>query len=35
MGEVHRILVGKPDGRDHFGDLDIDGRSIFVWISNK
>ena len=29
MGEgrgVHRVLVGKPEGRNHWGDPDIDGR---------
>ena len=28
MGEgrrVHRVLVGKPEGKSHWGDLDIDG----------
>ena len=31
MGEgrvVHRVLVGKPEERDHWGDPDVDGRII-------
>jgi hypothetical protein len=31
MGEMinaHKILVGKPKGRNHSEDLDIDGRII-------
>ena len=31
MGEgrvVHRVLVGKPEGENHWGDLDVDGRVI-------
>ena len=31
MGEdrgVHRVLVGKPEGRGHWGDQDVDGRII-------
>jgi len=23
--EVYRVLVGKPEGRDHLGDLGVDG----------
>ena len=23
---VHRVLVGKPEGKDHWGDQDVDGR---------
>ena len=28
MGEgrgVHRVLVGKPEGKSHWGDPDVDG----------
>ena len=38
MGEgrgVHRVLVGKPEGRDHWGDPDVDGRIILKWIFRK
>jgi hypothetical protein len=31
MGEergVHRVLVGKPEGKNHWGDSDVDGRII-------
>jgi len=38
MGEgrgVHRFLVGKPEGKDHWGDSDIDGRIILSWILGK
>jgi len=31
MGEgrgVHRVLVGKPEGKRPLGDLDVDGRII-------
>ena len=31
MGEgrgVHRLLVGKPDGKSHWGHPDVDGRII-------
>ena len=29
------MLVGKPEGKDHWGDQDIDGRIILRWISRK
>jgi hypothetical protein len=35
MGEdrgVHRVLVGKPEGKSHWGDQDVDGRIILRWI---
>ena len=38
MGEgrgVHRVLVGKPEGKDHWGDLDIGGRVILRWVFGK
>ena len=25
---VHRVLVGKPEGKNHWGDQDVDGRII-------
>jgi len=38
MGEgrgVHRVLVGKPEGRGHWGDPDVDGRVILRWNFRK
>ena len=38
MGEgrgVHRVLVGKPEGRNQWGDPDVDGRIILRWILKK
>jgi len=38
MGEkrgVYRILVGKPEVRNHWGDLDVDGWIILGWISRR
>ena len=38
MGEdrgVHRVLVGKPEGKSHGGDQDVDGRIILRWIFRK
>jgi len=35
MGErrgVYRILVGKPEGKSHFGDPGVDGRIFLRWI---
>ena len=26
---VYRVLVGKPEGRNHLEDLGVDGRRIF------
>jgi hypothetical protein len=28
----YRVLVGKPEGRDHLGDQGVDGRIILKWI---
>ena len=33
MGEekgVYRVLVGKPEGKSHWGDLGVDGRIILT-----
>jgi hypothetical protein len=38
MGEergVYRVLVGKPVGKIHWGDLDLDGWIIFGWLSRR
>ena len=38
MGEergVYRVLVGKPEGRNHWGDLGVDGWIILRWISRS
>jgi len=35
MGEgrgVHRVLVGKPEIKSHWGNLDVDVRIILRWI---
>jgi hypothetical protein len=38
MGEergVHRMLRGKPEGKSHWKDPDVDGRIILRWIFRK
>jgi len=32
---VHRVLVGKPKGRDHLGNPGVDGMMILRWIFRK
>ena len=32
---VHRVLVGKPEGKTPLGDQDVDGRIILRWIFRK
>jgi hypothetical protein len=32
---VHRVLVGKPEGKSHWEDQDVDGRIILRWIFRK
>jgi hypothetical protein len=32
---AYRILVGRPEGRNHFEDPGIDGRIILKWIFKK
>jgi hypothetical protein len=29
---VYRVLVGKPEGKNHLGDPGIDGRILLSWI---
>ena len=38
MGEergVYRVLVGKPEGKSHWGDLGVDGWIILGWTSRR
>jgi hypothetical protein len=32
---VQRVLVGKPEGKIHWVDQDVDGRIILKWIFRK
>jgi len=32
---VYRVLVGKPEGRNHWGDLGVDGWIILGRISRR
>jgi len=32
---VHRVLVGKLKGKNHWGDPDVDGRITLRWIFGK
>ena len=34
-GGIFRVLLGKPEGRDHWGDLDVDGLIILGRISKR
>ena len=33
--EVYRVLVGKLEGKNHWGDVGVDGWIILGWISRK
>ena len=32
---AHKVLVGIPEGKNHWGDRDVDGRIILRWILRK
>jgi len=32
---VYRVLVGKPEGRNHLEDTGVDGRITLRWILRK
>jgi len=32
---VYRVLVEKPEGKNHLGDPSVDGRIILRWIFRK
>jgi hypothetical protein len=32
---VYRVLLGKPEGKDRWGDPGVDGRIILGWIFRK
>jgi hypothetical protein len=35
MRNAYKILVGKPEGKDHEEDLGMDGRIILEWILGR
>jgi hypothetical protein len=35
MRNAYKILVGKPEGKNHSGDLGVDGKIILEWILRK
>ena len=34
-GDAHRVLVGKPEGKEHLEDPGVDGWMILRWIFKK
>jgi len=35
MRNAPKILFRKPGGRDHLGDLSLDGKTILKWILKR
>jgi hypothetical protein len=35
MRNVYNTLVGKPEGKNHSEELDVDGKIILEWILKK
>jgi hypothetical protein len=35
VARMGRVLVGKPEGKSHWGDPGVDGRIILGWIFRK
>jgi hypothetical protein len=35
LRNAYNILVGKPEGKNHLGDLGVDGRIISEWVLGK
>jgi hypothetical protein len=35
MRNIHKILVGKPEGKSRSEDLSVDGEIILEWILGK
>jgi hypothetical protein len=33
--DAHKILVGKPEGKNHSEDLGVDGKTLLEWILGK
>jgi hypothetical protein len=32
MKNAYKMYIGKPEGKNHFEDLDVDGKIILEWI---
>jgi len=35
MRDAYSILMGKPEGREHLEDPDVDGSIMLEWICKK